>query len=292
MDVAPGSRLGGYRIVGPLGKPGRGHVYQARDLGHNRDVALKLLTEEPHQDRFAIERFVRDARAASALDHPNIVTVYDVAEADAHRFIVMELVRGQTLREAAGTLTLDSMVDIIGQIARALAAAHAAGLVHRDVKPENVMVCVDGSVKILDFGLARPVPAALLDLDVTTTATTAPGVILGTLRYMSPEQVRGEPSEAASDVFSLGVLFYELATGYHPFLADSPIGMLHAIRSRPPVSPSKLNPEVSAGREAVMLQMLEKDAMRRPSAAEVAARLEHSNERGASGSNRTSLHRS
>src|SRR5262249_40019917 len=233
-----------------------------------RPVALKFLKEQGAQNRSLVERFLREARAASALNHPNIITVHDIGECDEGRFIVMEFIEGRTLRalgDKEGPVP-DALPQIAGQVAKALGTAHSASIVHRDIKPENIMVRGDGYVKVLDFGLARVIPAAGSTQGDETVDATDPGTLLGTVRYMSPEQARGEVVDAASDIFSLGIVLYELATGQHPFQADSQIGTLHAIMSQPPIEPARLNPAVPAGLQALILQMREKDPHQRPTA--------------------------
>jgi predicted ATPase len=262
-----GRVLGCYEILSPLGAGGMGEVYLARDQRLERSVAIKLLPNSHLLDSERVRRFEREARAASALNHPNIITIYDIGTCDAGRYMVMELVEGQTLREflEAGPASA-SLSPVGGQIAKALAVAHAAGIIHRDIKPANIMVRKDGYVKILDFGLARLVHEAegRASLDVTN-----PGQVLGTVAYMSPEQVRGENVGAASDVFSLGIIFYEMATGRHPFYADSLMATLHAIHAQTPVSPTALNPHLPPALETFILAMLHKEASSRPTAAEV-----------------------
>jgi predicted ATPase len=266
-----GRILGFYDVLSPLGAGGMGEVYLARDTRLGRNVAIKLLPGSHRLDSERVRRFEREARAASALNHPNIVTIYDIGSCDAGRFMVMELVEGLTLREmlAAGP-ALASLAPLGGQIAKALAVAHAAGIIHRDIKPANIMVRKDGYVKVLDFGLARLVHEAEGPRPVDVTN---PGQILGTVAYMSPEQARGENLGASSDVFSLGTIFYEMATGRHPFHADSPIATLYAIHSQAPVPPATLNPHIPQPLEAVILAMLHKDPSLRPTAAEVDATL-------------------
>jgi predicted ATPase/serine/threonine protein kinase len=267
-----GRRFGVYEVLSPLGAGGMGEVYLARDTRLGRNVAVKLLPSKHCLDAERVWRFEREARAASALNHPNIVTLYDIGHADEGRFIVMELVEGRTLRQAMEQGGMPPAVPVIGgQIAKALAVAHAAGIVHRDIKPENIMIRQDGYVKVLDFGLARLVtepergPQALMG--------THPGRVVGTVRYMSPEQARGENPAAPSDVFALGVVFYEMATGRHPFPSDSVLGTLHAITTETPAPPAKLNPNLSRELDALILAMLEKKPALRPTAAEVDASL-------------------
>jgi serine/threonine protein kinase/predicted ATPase len=268
-----GQRINHYRIGARLGAGGMGEVYLAEDTRLGRRVALKLLPARFTADQDRVRRFEQEARAVSALNHPNIVTIYDLGEAEAGRFIVMELIVGRTLREMIGeSSSPSSTATLIGlgrQAAKALSVAHAAGITHRDIKPENIMVRDDGLVKVLDFGLARLVHTSFADPDAKTTALTGAGMMLGTLRYMSPEQTRSEKVTSATDLFSLGVVFYELATGQHPFAADSAMGILQAISSQAPLPPSRLNREIPAAVEALILQMLEKDARLRPTAPEV-----------------------
>ena len=274
--LTEGARLGSYRVVAPLGAGGMGHVYRARDARLGRDVAVKVVNEHLTRDPSVVDRFVREARAASRLNHPNIVTIHEIGEAEGGRFIVMELVEGRTLRAmAADRVPWESVVDVGRQIAKALAAAHAAGIVHRDVKPENVMVRDDGLVKVLDFGLARLLPNHGEAADTATASGTEAGVVLGTLRYMAPEQARGEAVERAADVFALGLVLYELATGRHPFGADTSLGIVGAIASDAALPPSRLNTEIPAALDAVLLQMLDKDPRRRPTAADMDALLAH-----------------
>ena len=266
-----GRILGSYEILSPLGAGGMGEVYLARDQRLERSVAVKVLPNSHRLDPDRVRRFEREARAASALNHPNIITIYDIGTCDAGRYMVMELVEGQTLREILdGGPVPASLAPVGGQIAKALGVAHAAGIVHRDIKPANIMVRKDGYVKILDFGLARLTREAEgpKPLEVST-----PGQVLGTIAYMSPEQVRGENAAGSSDVFSLGIIFYEMATGRHPFHADSLMAMLHAIHSQAPVLPCTLNPHIPPHLEALILAMLHKDPSLRPTAAEVDAAL-------------------
>jgi len=266
-----GKTISHYRILDKLGEGGMGEVYRAQDTRLGRFVALKFISAKQVDDSTA-KRFFREARAASALNHPNIITIHDIGEAETGRFIAMELVEGRTLRALAG-LSLEELYRTGAQVAKALGAAHAAGIVHRDIKPQNIMVREDGYVKVLDFGLARMGPVGIDESETATTELTAAGTILGTLRYMSPEQARGESAAAPADIFSLGIVLYELATGRHPFAAASQIGVLHAILSDAPVPPSRLRPEIPAALELLILQMLVKDARLRPTAAAVEAAL-------------------
>src|SRR5262245_32012236 len=191
-----------------LGKGGSGEVYRAHDEHLDRDVALKLLPRAQNKESASVDRFIREARAASALNHPNIVTIHDAGQAKAGRFIVMEFVQGRTLRALMGhKMPLETFVQAASQMVKALIAAHDAGIVHRDLKPENIMVRDDGYVKVLDFGLARR-EAPFKGRKTVKLATTVTGTVLGTWRYMSPEQARGEIARSASDIFSLGIVLY------------------------------------------------------------------------------------
>ncbi len=300
-SLLQGQTLSHYRIVSLLGKGGMGEVYLATDTRLGRKVAVKLLPAEftAHGER--VRRFEQEARAASALNHPNIITIFDIDSDKAGRFIVMELVVGRTLREViAQEPTVDSLLHLGGQMAKALSVAHAAGITHRDIKPQNIMVRDDGYVKILDFGLARLSPLRNADFGMRNEEAetllqaapedalspqdnpqsaihnpqfTVPGTLLGTVAYMSPEQARGESVGPASDIFALGIVFYELTTGQHPFHAGTLIGTLHAITGQTPQPPSRLNPAIPAALETLILRMLEKEARLRPTAAEVEAAL-------------------
>jgi predicted ATPase/tRNA A-37 threonylcarbamoyl transferase component Bud32 len=273
MDEPTRSSVGPYELLGPLAEGGMGTIYRARDPRLGRLVALKFLNEKLTRDPDAVERFLREARAASALNHPNIVTIYETGEdRDGRRFIAMELVAGATLRSITATWSVERFVEVAGQIARALAAAHATGIVHRDIKPENIMVRDDGLVKVVDFGLARLSPLAQSE-SILTTAPTDAQTLVGTPRYMSPEQVRAERVSPASDIFSFGVVLYEWATGRHPFAGDTLIEVLQAIATAEPPTPSRLKPEVPAALDALILEMLRKDPAGRPTAVAIVERL-------------------
>jgi predicted ATPase len=278
LAMSPGSRsdpspawpeVPGYVIIERLGRGGMGIVYKARDLSLDRFVALKFLPAEFARDPDRLERFKTEARTASALNHPHICTVHALGEHAGHPYIVMEFIDGQTLRASTRSWELGQAVRSIGQATQALAAAHAAGIVHRDIKPENLMARSDGYVKVLDFGLARRLPtfanAALGDTD--------PGTLLGTVAYMSPEQAKGQTATQSSDIFSLGVVLYELVTGKHPFEGESALAMLQAIETANPVKPSRLNPEIPASLSGLIEALLHKDPALRPTAAELAAAL-------------------
>ena len=234
MTLASGSRLGPYEIVAPLGAGGMGEVYRARDPRLQREIAVKVLPAELASHVERLKRFEKEARAASALNHPNLVTIYDIGSADGVEYIAMELVDGRTLREvlAEGALPIRSLLSVAAQAADGLAKAHAAGIVHRDLKPENVMVTKDGFVKILDFGLAKltePEGSSEVTSSPTVSGATEPGVVMGTAGYMSPEQALGKPVDFRSDQFSLGSILYELATGKRAFQRGSTPETLSAI---------------------------------------------------------------
>jgi predicted ATPase len=271
-DEAP-PEVPGYEVLSLLGRGGMGEVYKARQQSLDRLVAVKFLPAECARDPVWLARFRREALTASSLNHPNICTIYDTGESAGRHFLSMELIQGRTLDElVAQRRPVEELARCIGQAARALAAAHAAGVVHRDVKPSNLMVRDDSVVKVLDFGLARRL-ATTGATSLTAGRDTDPGTRIGTPLYMSPEQVRAELVEAASDIFGLGLVLYELATGRHPFLADSMVSILYAIGAQSPLPPVRLNPEVPAALNALILQMLAKDPRLRPTAAEVDAIL-------------------
>ncbi|MFN7984650.1 MAG: protein kinase [Vicinamibacterales bacterium] len=275
QDSLENRTLSHYRILSRLGAGGMGEVWLAEDTRLGRRVALKLLPADFTKDEARVRRFMQEAKAASALNHPNIVSVYDIGESDAGMFIVMELVTGRTLRAVVGgNSSVDEIRALGTQIARALTIAHAAGITHRDIKPDNIMVRDDGYVKVLDFGLARLRSSTESDSDPLTQATqTTPGMLMGTVAYMSPEQVRGEPAGPPSDVFALGILLYELTAGRHPFQSDTLVGYLHAITTQDPVSVGQLRPQSPRWLNALIERMLSKDASLRPTASEVEERL-------------------
>ncbi len=273
----PGSLIGRFTLVDYLGAGGAGEVYSAHDPELCRTVAIKILRSEAYRTADPERRFIREARAVSALSHPNIVIVHEFVRTESSLAIVMELVPGQSLRQVLKHLIAEqergapiSAIEIAaigGQIAEGLATAHAAGVVHRDVKPENVMVTPDGCVKILDFGLAK---SRFGDL---TNGTIWPGHAAGTPRYMSPEHFQGPAITAASDVFALGIILYELATGRHPFPRNSPVELMEAIANEEPIAPSQINAAVPAWLESLTVAALSKDPGARPSAAEMADAL-------------------
>jgi serine/threonine protein kinase len=230
MSLAPGDRLGPYEIISPLGQGGMGEVFRARDPRLGRDVAIKILPPRFSADAAAVARFEQEARAVAALSHPHIVGIHDVGRVDNVAFVVTELLEGETLRDrlAHGRLSVRKAVDIALQVAQGLAAAHAKGIIHRDIKPDNIFITGDGHAKILDFGLAK-VDRAMSSDETTVASQTDPGTVLGTTGYLSPEQAAARPADARSDVFSFGAVLYEMVTGRRAFKRDSTIDTLHAI---------------------------------------------------------------
>ncbi len=269
MVVTAGTRLGPYEILGPLGAGGMGEVYRARDTRLGREAAVKLLLAEAASDPERRQRFEQEARSASALNHPNIVTVYDIGSEDGTTYIAMELVEGRTLRELItdGALQTRKLLDLAVQIADGLARAHEAGIVHRDLKPENVMVTRDNFVKILDFGLAKlaEVPAQDVSAMATMAAAppTQPGTVLGTAGYMSPEQASGQTLDYRSDQFSLGAILYEMATGKRAFQRKTGAETLVAIIREEPEPIGQVNPRAPAPVRWIVERCLAKDAEER-----------------------------
>ncbi|HEY7547155.1 MAG TPA: LpqB family beta-propeller domain-containing protein, partial [Blastocatellia bacterium] len=258
-----GKQFGAYQVISVLGAGGMGEVYLARDERLGRKLALKLLPQRFTRDADPVRRFEQEARAASALNHPNIITIYDIGEMAGTYFIAAEYVEGRTVRQMIerGPLRVKDAMDICVQIADALAAAHDAGLVHRDIKPENVIVRPDGYVKVVDFGLVKLTERGLLEQKpgLGDPHRTNPGTVLGTVAYMSPEQAEGVEVDHRSDLFSLGVLMYELLTGVVPFKGGSTVSTLDAIMYLQPASLSSVNQNVSAEMERIVNRALEKD---------------------------------
>ena len=270
MSLALGARLGAYELISRVGMGGMGEVYRARDVRLDRPVALKILRPEVIGDLERKQRFIHEAKAASALNHPNIVTVYDIGETDGTEFIVMEYVEGRTIGELIRPkgLPLEEAMRCAAQIADALGKAHSAGIVHRDIKPSNVMITHAGLVKVLDFGVAKPFAPDLSGLNeshMPTIAvdTTHDGMLVGTAAYMSPEQARGNRVGPASDVFSLGSLLYEMITGRRAFGAGTTLATITAVLRDEPVPIHEITADVPVDLEKFVARCLRKDPTRR-----------------------------
>jgi eukaryotic-like serine/threonine-protein kinase len=256
-----GQTVSHYRILGKLGVGGMGVVYEAEDTRLSRRVALKFIPAEMVHDRKSLDRFEREARAASQLNHPGICTIHEIDDNEGHPFIVMEKLQGVSLKERlrGATMEVDEVLDIGIQVADALAASHAKGIIHRDIKPANIFVAENGQTKILDFGLAKSLPEPGSSESALEDSLTAVGVIPGTAVYMSPEQARGEPLDARSDLFSLGVVLYEMATGKKPFATGNVITTLDAVLNQKPASPLSLKPSLPPDLEGILGRAMEKD---------------------------------
>jgi eukaryotic-like serine/threonine-protein kinase len=274
--LSPGLRVGEYEVQSLISIGGMGELYLAEDMRAERPAVLKILRRHLTADTHAVERFEREARAAGALNHPNIVKVYEFGKSDAGVFIAMEWVDGQTWRAllGAGEIPLPIAIDWSRQAAHALAAAHEAGIVHRDIKPDNIMLSKAGVVKILDFGLARLGESILPDIEASGASGTISGTLSGTLPYMSPELLRGEPASSASDVFSFASVLYELFTGHHPFAGATPLDVFEAIECRTPDPPSSQRPGIPPELDRLLLAMLAGEQKKRPSSPSVAAELD------------------
>jgi hypothetical protein len=273
VDVLLGKSLGRYRILSLLGRGGMGEVYRAKDTTLGRDVAIKVLPSGFSIDRDRLRRFEREARAASALNHPNIITIHEFGQEEGVHFIVSEFIEGETLRRRIGSekapgkrMNAAEILELAIQITGALNAAHEAGIVHRDVKPENVMVRPDGLVKVLDFGLAKLVERRSYDTatDVNDaseapTASGGAGVVMGAVNYMSPEQARGERLDARSDIFSLGVALYEMAAGRSPFARGTVVDTIASILEKEPPPLAQFTSGVPEALELIIRKMLGKD---------------------------------
>jgi serine/threonine protein kinase len=275
---AAGMTVSHYRILGRLGSGGMGVVYQAEDVRLNRQVALKFLPENLAHDSQALARFHREARAASAINHPHICTVYDIGEYNGHPFLAMELLEGETLEQhtGEGRIAIGELVRWAGQLADALSATHKKGIVHRDLKPANIFLTSRSDVKILDFGIAKMPAASLLKRAAQPDSefATSSGLVLGTINYMSPEQARGEEIDGRTDIFSLGVVLYEAATGRHPFTGDTPATIFDSILHREQEPAIRYNPQIGTELNRIISKMLEKDrALRYQTAADLTVDL-------------------
>jgi eukaryotic-like serine/threonine-protein kinase len=276
-----GRSVSHYQVISALGEGSVGQVYLALDLRLGRKVALKFLRQEFTRDPKLVQRFMREAQAASGISHPNIVTIFEIEENECGHFIATEYIDGQTLRQrlAGGGMKLNEALDISIQLARALDAAHTAGIVHRDIKPENIMVRIDGLVKVLDFGLAKLSGDELGTTDDCIPSTlplqTGSGAVMGTISYMSPEQSLGQKVDHRTDIFSLGVVLYEMVTGAKPFKGDSPASVSDAIVYYAPAPLRRERPETPSALESVINRALEKDcASRYQTAAEMLDELQ------------------
>jgi len=285
MTLPLGTKLGPYEIVAPLGAGGMGEVYRARDTRLNRDVAIKILPAAFSDDAHCLDRFEREARILSTLNHPNLLSIYDVGSQDSIHYLVSELLDGEILRHRIqeGKIPGRKALDYAVQIAKGLAAAHEKGIVHRDLKPDNIFVTADGRIKILDFGLAKQNVSGDSEKTASRDSLTEQGTVMGTVGYMSPEQVRGNPADSRSDIFSFGAIFYEMLTGTRAFKGNSSVETMHAIlREDPPETPTT-DGKISPGTDRVMRRCLEKTSNERfQSARDLAFALE-----GLSGTSRT-----
>jgi len=290
-----GQTVSHYRILGKLGGGGMGVVYEAEDLKLGRHVALKFIPENLTGDSKSMERFTREARAASLLNHPNICTIHGIEDNHGHPFIVMEKLEGESLKQAISghPLPTEKLLDISIQVADALTASHAKGIVHRDIKPANIFLTPSGQVKVLDFGLAKLVHNVGTDSDgiAADNSLTAVGVIPGTAVYMSPEQARSEEIDFRSDLFSFGVVMYEMATGKKPFSGKNSLMTLDAVLHDKPVPPGELNPKVPVEMEGIIGKAMEKDRRDRyQSAVQMKADLQQLKRENESGQLKSSFH--
>src|SRR5215471_16669607 len=279
MALSPGTKLGHYEILAPLGAGGMGEVYRARDPHLGRDVAIKVLPASFSRDPDRLRRFEQEARAAAALNHPNILAVYQMGTHEGAHYLVSELLEGSTLRDhlLRGPVPVRKAVDFAIQTAHGLAAAHDQGIVHRDLKPENLFVTKDGRIKILDFGLAKliVVPHTSDAGTLTLTERTEPGVILGTVGYMSPEQVRGQATDDRIDLFALGAILYEMLTGKRAFRKPTSAETMSAILNEEPAAISQVMPTIPPALQRVVQRCLEKTPEQRfHSASDLAFALE------------------
>ena len=266
-----GRTLGHYRVADLLGKGGMGEVYLAKDLRLGRDVAIKVLPQDFAKNEDRVARFQREAKLLASLNHPHICTIYDIDEYNGHHFIAMELIEGRTLRQRMlqQPMKVDEILPLVLEVAEGLAAAHAKGMIHRDIKPANIFITATGHAKILDFGLAKLLPelpsereekqVSGLSTETAGDHLTGSGMVIGTVAYMSPEQAMGTELDARTDLFSLGVVLYEMVTGRLPFQGDTPAAQFNSLLHKTPASPARLNPDASGALERIICKMLEKD---------------------------------
>lgn len=263
MSLVPGTRLGRYEIRSKIGEGGMGEVYLALDLELDRTVAIKILPEILAANEQRLRRFIQEARATSALNHPHIITIHEIGSSGATRFIATEFIEGETLRQRMTEgLKLTEILDIAIQTAGALAAAHAAGIIHRDIKPENIMIRSDGLVKVLDFGLAKQTARPFItDIGASTRllVQTDPGLVMGTVAYMSPEQARGLEVDARTDIWSLGVVLYEMVARHPPFVAPTPSDVIVSILDRDPPPLTLRSGQVPGELERIVRKALQKN---------------------------------
>ncbi len=284
-----GQQVSHYRILGKLGGGGMGVVFEAEDLKLGRHVALKFIPENLAGDPKSLERFTREARAASQLNHANICTIHGIEDNNGHPFIVMEKLEGESLKQHIGgqSMPVDKVLDVGVQVADALVASHLKGIVHRDIKPANIFLTPGGQVKVLDFGLAKLVHNVGTDHEADQSLT-AVGIIPGTAVYMSPEQARSEAVDARSDLFSFGVVLYEMATGKKPFTGANSLVTLDAVLHAKPIPPRDLNPKIPIELEAIIGKAMEKDRSKRyQNAAEIRSDLALLKKEAESGSIKT-----
>src|SRR6266481_2385482 len=280
MPLPSGTKLGPYEIRSPLGAGGMGEVYRARDTRLNRDVAIKVLPASFSSDLDRLQRFAQEARAAAALSHPNILSIFDIGDNQGAPYVVSELLEGETLRDRLrnGPLPARKAIDYAGQMARGLAAAHEKGIVHRDLKPENLFLTHDGRAKILDFGLAKLTHPEAGDSSgdaPTQQVGTDAGTVMGTAGYMSPEQVRSKPADSRSDIFALGAILYEMLSGKRAFHGDSSADTMSAILKEDPPELAETNRNVSPALERIVRHCVEKNPSERfQSVRDVAFNLE------------------
>src|SRR6266511_3290634 len=264
--ASPGQVIGYYKIVGPLDKGGMGEVYLATDTRSGREVALKLLPDSSIRDQQRVRRFQQEARSILALNHPNIVTIYEIGQTDSAHYIVTERITGETLRRrlARAPLEIPEALAIAIEVAKALEATHAAGIVHRDIKPENIMLRPDGYVKVLDFGIAKlteqAAPKVSTEAATMMKVRTAPGVVMGTVHYMSPEQARGQQVDARTDIWSVGAVLYEMVAGRPPFEGEAPNDVMALIlqKGKEPLPLARYRPEAPAELQRIATRALQK----------------------------------